>query len=208
MSTAEIASGAKASRTASAPDPADDRLMHHDYDGIREYDNPLPFWWKGIFVVCIAHAAAYLYWFHLGGPGLSEHEQYAARHKEWKAVRAAAPQEQVTIDEAALTALTKDSAAVERGRGVFLKNCASCHTEDGRGLVGPNLTDRFQVHGATRLDLWQTIQTGVPDKGMLSWGPILPPAELAAVAAFVVTLRGTEVAGGKASEGHSVEPFR
>ncbi len=186
----------------------DDRLMHHEYDGIREYDNPLPFWWKGIFVLCIAHSAAYFYWYHLGGPGLTEEARYAAEVKELEAIRAAAPKQEVVVDEAALAALAKDAAAIGRGQGVFLKNCASCHTENGRGLVGPNLTDQFQIHGQSRLDIYRTIHDGVPDKGMLSWAPLLPPAELAEVSAFVATLRGTDAPGGKAAEGRAVDRLR
>lgn len=186
----------------------DDRLMHHDYDGIQEYDNPLPFWWKGIFLVCIAHAAAYFTWYHLGGPGKTEEERYAADLKELEAVRAAAPQEALVVDENVLASLAKDPGAIERGHGVFVKNCVSCHSDKGQGLVGPNLTDTFQIHGSTRFDVYTTILNGVPEKGMLSWGPVLPPEELAAVAAFVTTLRGTDVPGGKPAEGKSVDKFQ
>lgn len=192
-----------------ATDPQADRLMHHEYDGIQEYDNPMPFWWKGTFVLTIAFSVAYAYWYHLGGPGLSEKEEYAAELKQHEARRAeAALKESVTIDEASLTAMAADPAQVDRGRTVFLKNCASCHTEDGRGLVGPNLTDGFQIHGSTRLDIHTTIVEGVPAKGMLAWGTILPPAEVAAAAAFVIGLRGTDVPGGKPAEGPRVDPFR
>lgn len=195
--------------TTTAPSGAAmDRLIAHDYDGIREYDNPLPFWWKGIFALTIAHSAGYAYWYHLGGPGLSEHQQYAAAQREWEAVRAAAPAEQIPIDEAALTTMAKDTEVLALGRAVFVKNCVSCHTDNGRGLVGPNLTDGFQIHGKDRLDLYQTIRNGVPEKGMLAWEPILRPDELAAVTAFVVTLRNTDVADGKAAEGRVVERFR
>lgn len=187
---------------------SDNRLLHHEYDGIQEYDNPLPFWWKGIFALTAAHAAAYFAWYHLGGPGKTEEERYAAEVKELEAVRAAAPREAIVIDEDALAALAQDSSAIERGHGVFAKNCVSCHSDKGQGLVGPNLTDAFQIHGTSRFDLYTTIQNGVPEKGMLSWGPVLPPDELAAVAAFVTTLRGTDVPGGKAAEGRGVDKFQ
>ena len=79
------------SSPASAPKPAphadDERLMHHEYDGIQEFDNALPFWWSGIFVLCIIHSAWYLYWYHGGGPGKSIHEQYAADFAAWQKPR-------------------------------------------------------------------------------------------------------------------------
>ncbi len=182
-------------------------LLHHEYDGIREYDNPMPFWWKGLFALTIAYSVGYLYWYHGGGPGRSDHEVYAADLRELEAVRAGAAQEEVVLDEAALTALAKDPAVVATGQAVFVKHCVSCHADDGRGLVGPNLTDRFQIHGATRLDLHHTISAGVPEKGMLAWGAVLPPAEVNAATVWVIRLRGTDAPAGKAAEGRRVEIF-
>lgn len=190
------------------PVSADDsRLMHHEYDGIQEYDNPLPFWWSGIFVLCIVHAAWYLYWYHGGGPGKSELQEYAADLKVWEKQRAAAPAQELAIDETVLAEMAQDPGAMNRGHGVFVKNCVSCHLDDGRGQIGPNLTDMFQIHGATRMDMYRTVYDGVPDKGMLTWNGVLSPEDLASVAAYVTTLRGKNVAG-KAPEGHPVEPFR
>lgn len=185
-----------------------DRLLHHEYDGIQEYDNPLPFWWKGLFVLTIAHSAAYLYWFHGGGPGKSPQQEYTAELKAHDQVVASAPKPAIEVNEDTLAELSKDEAVVARGQQVFVKNCASCHTENGRGLVGPNLTDRFQIHGTTRMDIYQTVTDGVLDKGMLAWGPVLPPDELAAAVSFVVTLRGKEVPDGKPPEGRKVDAFR
>jgi len=189
------------------PAPGDERLLHHDYDGIREYDNPLPFWWSGLFILTIVHSAWYLYWYHGGGPGKSEHQEYAAAYKAWEKQRALAPAEELKVDEDTLKSMAADTGALERGKAVFVKNCVSCHLDDGRGQIGPNLTDNFQIHGSKRMDIYQTIHDGVPDKGMLTWNGVLSPDELVAVAAYVTTLRGKEIAG-KAAEGQPVEPFR
>ena len=193
-----------------APTPAtdgNDRLLHHEYDGIQEYDNPLPFWWSGIFVLCIIHAGWYLYWYHGGGPGKSEHQEYAAELAAWQKLRAAAPKAEVAVDEDTLASMAQETATLEQGRAVFAKNCVSCHTEDGHGQIGPNLTDLYQIHGSKRMDIYQTIYDGVPDKGMLTWNGVLAPDELAAVAAYVTTMRGKNIPG-KAPEGKPVEPFR
>ena len=82
----------------------------------------------------------------------------------------------------------------------------TCHSDDGRGLIGPNLTDNYQLHGASRMDLYTTVKKGVPGTAMLAWGEQLPPADVLAVAAYVSTLRGQNVPG-KAREGQPVEPF-
>jgi len=89
---------------------------------------------------------------------------------------------------------------------VFHARCATCHTEDGRGLIGPNLTDHFQLHGESRLDIYKTVKNGVPGTAMLAWGEQLPPNDVLAVAAFVTTLRGQNLPG-KAAEGLPVKPF-
>lgn len=205
MSTPTSTSPDAPSATPAHPD--DVRLMHHEYDGIQEYDNPLPFWWSGIFILCTVHAAWYLYWYQFGGPGKTIHQEYAAELKTWQDLRARAPVEEVTVDEETLVGLAQDPGSLERGRAVFVKNCVSCHMDDGRGQIGPNLTDLYQIHGKTRLDLYTTIHDGVPDKGMLTWNGVLPPEEMMAVAAYVSTLRGKQIPG-KPSEGAPVEPFR
>ncbi len=184
-----------------------ERLLHHDYDGIQEYDNPLPFWWSAIFVLCIVHSAWYLFWYHGGGPGRSEHAEYAAELAAWEKLRAASPVQQIPVDEDILAERARDPASLDQGRAVFGKNCVSCHLDDGRGQIGPNLTDLYQIHGSERMDVYRTIYDGVPEKGMLTWNGVLPPDELVAVSAYVVALRGKQVEG-KPSEGHVVEPFR
>lgn len=185
----------------------EDRLLHHEYDGIEEYDNPLPSWWSVIFALSVVYAGGYLYWFHGGGPGHSEHEEYAADLAQWQKLRAASPPTEIAVDEDGLADLAHDPATLGQGRAVFAKNCVSCHLDDGRGQIGPNLTDLYQIHGSKRIDLYQTIHDGVPDKGMLTWNGVLAPEELVAVTAYVVSLRGKDIAG-KARDGHPVERFR
>jgi len=90
---------------------------------------------------------------------------------------------------------------------VFATRCASCHAADGRGLIGPNLTDLYQLHGTTRLDLFTTVKNGVPGTAMPAWGEQLKPGDVFAAATYVSTLRGTNVPGGKAAQGAPVKPF-
>ena len=186
----------------------DERLMAHDYDGIREYDNPMPGWWKWTYGLSVVFALGYWIWFHGGGPGKSEHAEYAEALASYQALRAErAAEESSSVSETSLAALAASPDGHERGGALFHTHCLPCHTDNGRGLVGPNLTDDFQIHGATRMDIFTTVKNGVPEKGMVAWGLVLKPDELTAVAAFVSTLRGTNVAGGKAPEGAPVGPL-
>jgi cytochrome c oxidase cbb3-type subunit 3 len=101
----------------------------------------------------------------------------------------------------ALRALAKDKGTVDQGKQVFVQTCAACHRQDGGGVVGPNLTDDFWLHGAAPDKIYKTIAKGVPEKGMPAWGPQLGMDRTQAVTAYVISIRGTNVAGGKAPQG-------
>jgi len=103
-----------------------------------------------------------------------------------------------------LLELAADPAVHDAGKAIFAAKCASCHKPEGTGLVGPNLTDDQQIHGTRAIHLYNTIRVGVPSKGMLSWEPLLKKDELQAVTAFVISLRKTNVPGGKPPEGHPI----
>ena len=111
---------------------------------------------------------------------------------------------------ATLIALSKEKAAVDAGRAIFVDplKCAQCHREDGSASnngIGPNLTDKYWLHGGSPMDIYNTITKGVPEKGMLPWLPQLGVADCQKVAAFVLTLRNTNVPGGKAPQGEPYE---
>jgi cytochrome c oxidase cbb3-type subunit III len=194
---------------AGVPDEAapEARILEHAYDGIREFDNPLPGWWSAIFWATIVFAAGYGVFYHLSPWGKTPQQKYALALSSYEGQRGARDQaEAASVNEGALARRAADPKVVADGRAVFVARCASCHTEDGRGLIGPNLTDGYQLHGSTRMDIYTTVRKGVPGTAMLAWGEQLPPAEVIAVATFVSTLRGQNVPG-KAREGQPVPPF-
>ena len=86
---------------------------------------------------------------------------------------------------------SKDPAALNEGKETYTKLCAPCHRPDGGGLVGPNLTDDYWIHGATFADNLKTIWNGVPEKGMITWKGVLKPTDIYNVASYIYTLRGT-----------------
>lgn len=181
-------------------------LLDHDYDGIREYDNPLPGWWKGVFLLTILFTPFYLLHYH-GGRGQSVYQEYAADVEAHQALlraqQAAQPVEAFT-DES-LQDLQRDEAVIAAGREKFRSLCSSCHGPDGQGLVGPNLTDGYWLHGGKPTQILRTIREGVPEKGMIAWGQMLAPDELANITAFVTTLRGTNPPNPKKPEGTPVD---
>ena len=184
------------------------RLMDHSYDGIREYDNPLPGWWRAIFWASIVFAAGYWVWFHVAGYGRTPAEKYQAALAEYegkRTLREAA--EAASVNEDALVRDSQDPATLEHGAAIFAARCASCHDATGHGLIGPNLTDDYQIHGSTRMDIFQTVRGGVPGTAMPAWGEQLPPTDVVAVASFAITLRGQNLPG-KEPQGQRVGKFQ
>jgi cytochrome c oxidase cbb3-type subunit 3 len=181
----------------SSRDP--DKLLDHDYDGIKEFDNPLPKWWLWLFYGCIIWSAIYVPWAHLGGhlPGA----EYEADVKE---AEAAHPRRDpgAGIDLAAAQA---DTDRIAKGKATFEKLCTPCHGPQAGGLVGPNLTDNFWIHGGKMQNLVTTITNGVPEKGMISWKSQLSPDEIVNAAAFIKSLKGTNPSNPKAAEGQPEE---
>src|SRR5690242_895892 len=62
-------------------------LLDHSVDGIREYDNPLPGWWRAIFWATIFFAAGYWIWFHVAGWGRTPDEKYRAELASYEGKR-------------------------------------------------------------------------------------------------------------------------
>ena len=71
------------------------------------------------------------------------------------------------------------------GEAIFAQNCASCHNADMTGGIGPNLVDDEWIHGGDLAAITKTITEGIPEKGMIQWGPVLGAAKIDAVARYV-----------------------
>lgn len=177
----------------------DRHMLDHEYDGIRELDNNLPEWWLALFALTIIFA--FLYYIHYevaGGP--STNEELAT---SLQAVQAMKKDGDVMTEEK-LESLFGGEAVTE-GRASFAAKCAACHRDDGGGLIGPNLTDGSWIHGkGSRVDIYGAIANGVPSMGMPAWKDMMPASELIAVSAFVHSLKGRNVPGGKPPQGNAV----
>ncbi|MGZ8376601.1 MAG: cbb3-type cytochrome c oxidase N-terminal domain-containing protein [Gemmatirosa sp.] len=187
----------------------EEKLLDHSYDGIQEYDNPMPRWWVWTFWATIVFSVLYaLNVGRMAGGGAKA--DYAA---DMAAFRKAHPAGGPSLDATQLAALAKDPQALALGKATYATNCAACHAADGGGLIGPNLTDRFSLHGSTLPELHKTIAEGVPAKGMPGWAKLLKPDQLNAVVAYVSTLPGTtparpkEPQGAEAPQGSTTPPI-
>lgn len=178
----------------------DQIIAGHEYDGIQELDNPMPDWWLYIFFGTIVFA--FIYWVHYEfGTGPNQAQELEQSLVQIKSLKKGGP----VLTEEKLTAAFTDEA-VKGGQQVYAAKCAVCHGPEGGGLIGPNLTDSFWLHGTgARADIAQVISAGVLDKGMPAWSEQISENELVQVSAFVFSLKGKNIAGGKPPQGQEVK---
>lgn len=172
----------------------------HEFDGIRELDNRIPPWFTTLFLGTIVFAVVYMLDYHVFGSSplmAGEYEAEVAAADVQRRVFLAA---EGAIDENTLTALT-DADALKRGGDEYRKYCVSCHGNGGEGIVGPNLTDRYWIHGGGVRDVYTVIKMGVPAKGMISWQLVFTPKQMQEIASYVLSLQGTSPVNGKKAEG-------
>ena len=178
-------------------------IQGHLYDGIQEYDNPMPSWWLWILYATIIWSPLYIAGLHFSDVIPSYEEDLRTGQAELQEVRSAweASNPSVQVDADFLATFVGDSGAEAAGAEVYAASCAACHGPEGGGLIGPNLTDRFWIHGPSDLDVFEVISEGVIEKGMAPWASILSAEERAQVVAYIRSLAGTSPAGAKAPEG-------
>ena len=193
--------------STSSLDPGDsrrDHLLDHSYDGIEEYDNPLPRWWVLLFWVTIIATPLYILYFHFG-PGMLSIERYDAQMMEFYDKQAQELLALGEVTESTLAGLMGDASMMNGGKKIFQSKCSPCHGVFAEGAIGPNLTDGHWLHGPQLLDIYRTVREGVPEKGMVAWERQLRPAELLAVSSYVGTLLGSNPPNPKAPQGPLAE---
>lgn len=176
--------------------------MDHNYDGIQELDNPLPNWWLITFFGTIFFA--FIYYIHYefaSGPSLDQELQTSLAKIESLQSKHGKPS--LGADE--LKALMSNPKAMSEGHEIFTGKCAVCHGQELQGMIGPNLTDEYWLHGQGHVEeIYQIVETGVVDKGMPAWKGLLTQNDLAKVAAFVATKIGSNPSQPKNPEGEKV----
>lgn len=176
-----------------------DELTNHEYDGIREYDNPTPGWWHLIFMGSVLFVFPYILIWHFSPIGLSPEQRLEADIAAYYRAQFAKFGE-LTPDEATIGGLMANAEYMNAVKSTFEGKCASCHKADGSGLVGPNLTDDAYINVQSLTDIYNTIEQGVVLKGMPAWGRQLHPTEVVLLSAYVASLRGQNLPG-RAAEG-------
>ena len=176
-------------------------LIEHDYDGIQELDNPTPAWFMVLFYSTIVFAVAYLLIYHVFGVGQLQNAEYAtemniaAKERTLYLAKAAN-----RVDESNVK-LSTDAAVLTAGEAVFKQTCAPCHGDHAQGVVGPNLTDDYWLHGSKIGDIFKTVKYGITAKGMPTWEKQLTPKQIADVSSYIKSLHGSNPANAKEAQG-------
>jgi len=205
-----------------------EKVLDHNFDGIRELNNFLPPWWKWLFIFTIVFSVGYYLHYHVFETGdLQDVEYYKDMNPEWAEsdLRMAGPslkyespykgtvsiqsiassrvntKTNANIGEQIDFAILTDIESVDKGKSIYTINCLACHGANGEGLIGPNFCDTNWIHGGAINDLVRIINVGVPAKGMIPWDKTLTPEQILQVASYILTLEGTNPPNQKAPEG-------
>jgi cytochrome c oxidase cbb3-type subunit III len=179
--------------------------LDHDFDGIKELDNAIPFWFNLLFGVTIVVAIGYLLVYHVFETGDLQAKEYENELVEAELSKQAYIKLAGNLIDENTVKVISDKAMLEEGSAVFATKCAVCHGDKGQGNVGPNLTDEYWIHGGDVQSVFKTIKYGVPSKGMVAWQNSMNGAQMEKLAGFILSLQGTHPAGAKEPQGDKFE---
>jgi len=181
----------------------------HEWDGIQEYNNPLPRWWLWTFYACIVWGL----WYVIAYPAWPLINEATAGYKGWSTranvaeeiaeAEAANAEINARLASAELTAIADDAElqgyATSAGAAVYKTWCAQCHGSGAAGAKGyPNLQDDAWLWGGTIEDIHYTVAHGIRNEEdvdaryseMPAFGDILEPAQVEEVVNYVMSLSG------------------
>lgn len=184
------------------------QLLDHNYDGIQEYDNPIPGWWNWIFVGSVVFGVLYWIFFESGVAGRDVHSQFERAYAASLEKRFGSLPE-LSGDERTLVQYMNDPEWLQVGATTFQTNCVSCHgREGGGGASAPNLTDDSWKNVRTIEDVYKVISEGAANGAMPAWKSRLRPKALVLTASYVASLRGTNPSGTvRPPEGNVIPPW-
>lgn len=183
----------------------DEKTTGHVYDGIEEWDNPLPAWWFWMFVITIVWGFAYLIAFPgfgnfpgvLGWDSVERHDMKVAEAEEgYRAMRD--KYLALSIEE-----IYTDPKAQKMGMRIFGNNCSQCHGLDAAGTLGfPNLTDDDWIWGGSVEAIKHSVAHG-RQAVMPPWEAVLGERGILEATAYVLSLNGREAEQSRVEAGEA-----
>lgn len=181
---------------------SDEEILDHDYDGIKELNNGMPFWLTWLFVGSIMFGIIY-YIHYTTNSGLSiaqTYEKTLAEHTAKMESKRAA----VSVEDMIKELNTPESIA--EGSEVYTTRCAACHGQSGEGGIGPNLVDKYWIHGDGSIaEVVKVVEHGVTEKGMPAWGQVMGMKDVITVSYYIESIKGTNPANQKEAQGNLIE---
>lgn len=185
-----------ATRKSQTTDTETDRTMGHSFDGIEEYDNPLPKWWFYMFLATCVFAMGYLALY----PGLGNFKGLLGwtSTNQWEAEVAEADEKfgeiYAQFGNTPVPELAQNEDAMKIGQRLYANNCSVCHGTAARGQVGfPNLTDDDWLWGGEPDDILHSLVKGrqgnMPAKGVM---PNMTSQQVDQVVNFVLSYSDRE----------------
>ena len=176
----------------------------HVYDGIVEHDNKLPLWWQLTLYGAVVFALVLLV-----RPAARRNTNDPRRLRARRSGRArggGGARPRARHDRRRCPRHARAGSRDHRQGQVDLRRQLRALSSGRRGgNIGPNLTDAYWIHGSKPTDIFKIVSEGVPAKGMPTWGPQLGQDRIESVVAFVLSLKDTNVPGGKAPQGQLAE---
>lgn len=191
---------------APVQDTAHGQLLDHEYDGIREYDNPTPGWWHVLFLFFIVFSAFYLFIAQFS-PAYVTPEQALVKAQNEEFEKLFADVGVLENDPGTLLTMMNEEKWVQLASAVYASNCSSCHAAGGAGIVGPNLTDDHWINVAKVEDIYDVIALGAGNGAMPAWNNRLNNNEIVLLSSYLASLRGTNPAGALPADGEAIEPW-
>lgn len=173
------------------------QTMGHAFDGIEEYDNPLPRWWFMLFVATIVFSVIYLILYPGMGkwPGVLGWTQVNQYEREVERAEAQFAPIYAKYTKLPIAEVAKDEEAGRIGQRLFATNCSVCHGSDARGAFGfPNLTDNDWLWGGEPEQILETLREG-RQAAMPAWLAVIGEEGVRNTAGYVRHLSGLETEG-------------
>ena len=180
-----------------------DTLMDHSYDGIQEYDNPMPKWWLYMLYGSIVYAFLY-FGYYTAYESTMETLAEEDSPVTWSDKRLAleiianTPEDTVQwdlVNGSNLSSFVSDKSLIHRGKSLFASKCSACHGGNGEGGVGPNLTDNYWLHGASLQNIYATVADGANNGAMPPWKKELGNKNVVSLVSYLQTIKGKGLPG-------------
>ncbi|MEE4246140.1 MAG: cytochrome-c oxidase, cbb3-type subunit III [Kangiellaceae bacterium] len=178
----------------------------HIYDGIEEYNNPMPKWWLNLFYITLVFGIAYVILY----PGMGKFQGYLGwtQTDAWEQEVAAAEEQFGPIFnqylETPIVELVKNEQAMDMGKRIFLNVCAACHGSAASGSPGyPNLTDDDWLYGGSPEQIKTSLINGRSGV-MMAYGGILNEEQITDITSYVVSFSGRDAPAAQVKAGEAI----